>query len=160
MEITTNSERLKAYRKQTVEHALFRAQPHLCGVCVSNGSCELQAQAYDLGLTHVAGAVHQPQPASGCQPRLLIGLDHNRCILCTRCVRVCDEVEGAHTWDVMGRGAEARIVADLNQPWGDSLELHQLRQMCAGLPHRRACLKKARLWPKCAKNMNSCPTCA
>ena len=35
-------------------------------------------------------------------------LDHNRCILCTRCVRVCDEIEGAHTWDVMGRGMDAR----------------------------------------------------
>jgi bidirectional [NiFe] hydrogenase diaphorase subunit len=34
-------------------------------------------------------------------------LDHNRCVLCTRCVRVCDEVEGAHTWDMMGRGATA-----------------------------------------------------
>ena len=34
------------------------------------------------------------------------GLDHNRCILCTRCVRVCDEIEGAHTWDVMGRGRQ------------------------------------------------------
>ena len=45
-------------------------------------------------------------------------LDHNRCILCTRCVRVCDEIEGAHTWDVMGRGVECRVISDLNQPWG------------------------------------------
>ena len=34
------------------------------------------------------------------------GIDHNRCILCTRCVRVCDEIEGAHTWDVAGRGTQ------------------------------------------------------
>jgi bidirectional [NiFe] hydrogenase diaphorase subunit len=47
-------------------------------------------------------------------------MDHNRCILCTRCVRVCDEVEGAHTWDVMGRGANSRVITDLNQPWGTS----------------------------------------
>jgi bidirectional [NiFe] hydrogenase diaphorase subunit len=47
-------------------------------------------------------------------------VDHNRCILCTRCVRVCDEVEGAHTWDVMGRGYQARVITDLLQPWGDS----------------------------------------
>ena len=47
-------------------------------------------------------------------------IDHNRCILCTRCVRVCDEIEGAHVWDVMGRGVDSRIVADLNQPWGTS----------------------------------------
>ena len=48
------------------------------------------------------------------------GVDHNRCILCTRCVRVCDEIEGAHTWDVMGRGAAARVITDMDQPWGES----------------------------------------
>ena len=48
------------------------------------------------------------------------GFDHNRCILCTRCVRVCDEIEGAHTKDVMGRGINSRVVNDLNQPWGQS----------------------------------------
>jgi bidirectional [NiFe] hydrogenase diaphorase subunit len=48
-------------------------------------------------------------------------IDHNRCILCTRCVRVCDEVEGAHVWDVMGRGVNSRIISDLNQPWGSSV---------------------------------------
>ncbi len=50
----------------------------------------------------------------------LFGLDHNRCILCTRCVRVCDRVEGAHTWDVRGRGAASRVVLDLDRPWGRS----------------------------------------
>ena len=47
-------------------------------------------------------------------------IDHNRCILCTRCVRVCDEIEGAHTWDIMGRGTEARLITDLGTPWGES----------------------------------------
>ena len=47
-------------------------------------------------------------------------LDHNRCVLCQRCVRVCDDIEGAHTWDIAGRGVQARVITDLNQPWGDS----------------------------------------
>jgi bidirectional [NiFe] hydrogenase diaphorase subunit len=47
-------------------------------------------------------------------------VDHNRCVLCTRCVRVCDEVEGAHTWDVMGRGIECKVITDLSRPWGES----------------------------------------
>ena len=50
----------------------------------------------------------------------LFRLDQNRCVLCARCVRVCDEIEGAHTWDIKGRGIEAEIVADLGTPWGDS----------------------------------------
>ena len=48
------------------------------------------------------------------------GVDHNRCILCTRCVRVCDQIEGAHTWDVAGRGILSRVITDLAQPWGKS----------------------------------------
>ncbi len=47
-------------------------------------------------------------------------IDHNRCIMCTRCVRVCAEIEGAHVWDVMGRGIDAMIVADLHEEWGKS----------------------------------------
>jgi bidirectional [NiFe] hydrogenase diaphorase subunit len=48
------------------------------------------------------------------------GIDHNRCVLCRRCVRVCDEIEGVHTWDVGGKGAASRIICDLAQPWGTS----------------------------------------
>jgi bidirectional [NiFe] hydrogenase diaphorase subunit len=46
--------------------------------------------------------------------------DPNRCILCTRCVRACAEVEGAHVWDVGGRGIHSRIISDLDDPWGQS----------------------------------------
>jgi NADH dehydrogenase/NADH:ubiquinone oxidoreductase subunit G len=48
------------------------------------------------------------------------GMDQNRCVLCMRCVRVCDEVEGAHTWDVAGRGSKSHVVSDLDEPWGES----------------------------------------
>jgi len=47
-------------------------------------------------------------------------VDHNRCILCTRCVRVCAEIEGAHVWDVMGRGINSIVITDLNDDWGSS----------------------------------------
>ena len=47
-------------------------------------------------------------------------LDHNRCILCTRCVRTCAEIEGAHVWEMVARGIHARIVSDLNQKWGQA----------------------------------------
>ena len=49
-------------------------------------------------------------------------LDHNRCILCTRCVRVCSELEGAHVWEVTSRGIHSRIISDLNQPWGEATQ--------------------------------------
>jgi bidirectional [NiFe] hydrogenase diaphorase subunit len=79
----------------------------------------LQWQAAVLGVDHVRyDYLHPDLPMDASHERFV--LDHNRCILCTRCVRVCDEVEGAHTWDVMGRGVESRIIADFNQPWGTS----------------------------------------
>ena len=70
-------------------------------------------------ITHVHFPYLYPQAAvDASHERFMV--DHNRCILCTRCVRVCDEIEGAHTWDVMGRGIECRVITDLEQPWGMS----------------------------------------
>ncbi len=118
MEITTHSERLQRYRKTLVE-LLFTERNHVCSVCVSNGHCELQAMAQRLGITHVHLPYRYPKLEVDATHRRFVQ-DDNRCILCTRCVRVCDEIEGAHTWDVMNRGIEARVITDLNQPWGDS----------------------------------------
>jgi NADH dehydrogenase/NADH:ubiquinone oxidoreductase subunit G len=47
-------------------------------------------------------------------------IDHNRCILCGRCVRACKEVAALRTLDFSGRGGETMIAADINQPLGES----------------------------------------
>ena len=70
-------------------------------------------------MTHVRFSYLYPK-ASVDASHARLAIDHNRCILCTRCVRVCDEIEGAHTWDVMGRGTNSRVITDLNEPWGIS----------------------------------------
>ena len=116
MEVITDSERLLTYRRQVLD-LLFSERNHVCAVCVSNGHCELQWLAQKLGISHVGVPYLYPQLAVDASHSFYV-LDHNRCILCTRCVRVCDEIEGAHTWDVMGRGVECRVISDLNQPWG------------------------------------------
>lgn len=118
MQVLTNTESLQEYRRMVLE-MLFIEGNHVCAVCVSNGSCELQDLAAKLGMDHTKLDYRHPDRGVDTTHRQY-GLDHNRCVLCTRCVRVCDEVEGAHTWDVFGRGINARIVADLDQPWGDS----------------------------------------
>lgn len=118
MEVQTNSERLTKYRRMIIE-LLFSEGNHICAVCVSNGHCDLQFQAYKLGVDHLQLPYHNPRrEVDASHDRFT--LDPNRCILCTRCVRVCDEVEGAHNWDIMGRGEQARIISDLNTPWGES----------------------------------------
>jgi len=118
MVVTTTSERLHRYRRQILE-LLFAERNHVCSVCVSNGHCELQTLAMELGMDHVRFDYRHPQCDVDVTHRLF-GIDHNRCILCTRCVRVCTQIEGAHTWDVSGRGTNARVITDLNQPWGTS----------------------------------------
>ena len=118
MEVITNSERLLTYRREVLD-LLFSERNHVCAVCVSNGHCELQWLAEKLGISHVGVPYLYPQLAVDASHSFYV-LDHNRCILCTRCVRVCDEIEGAHVWDVMGRGANSRVIIDLNQAWGTS----------------------------------------
>ena len=118
MSVLTNSEKLTHYRQMALEF-LFIERNHYCSVCVSNGHCELQALAQKLGLTHVHFPYNYPTlPVDASHERYV--LDHNRCILCTRCVRVCAEVEGAHVWDVSSRGIRSMLVCDLNRPWGQS----------------------------------------
>src|SRR5579863_9146096 len=118
MEVAVNSERLARYRRGILE-LLFAERNHVCSVCVTNGHCDLQSMALKLGMTHVHFPYQYPRlPVDASHERFV--MDHNRCILCTRCVRVCDEIEGAHTWDIAGRGTRSRVITDLNQPWGTS----------------------------------------
>jgi bidirectional [NiFe] hydrogenase diaphorase subunit len=118
MEVKTDTEPLRKYRLMILE-LLFAERNHICSVCVANGHCELQSLAQRHGMSHVRFSYLYPEArVDASHDRFVI--DHNRCILCTRCVRVCDEIEGAHTWDVMGRGTKSRVITDLNQPWGNS----------------------------------------
>ncbi len=118
LEVYTDSERLQEYRRMIVE-LMFSEGNHVCAVCVSNGRCELQDMAGILGMNHLVVPYRRPNLKIDASHERFIN-DQNRCILCTRCVRVCDEIEGAHTWDVMGRGIEACVITDLHEPWGDS----------------------------------------
>ena len=117
MVVHTNTDRLKEYRKMILE-MLFAEGNHVCAVCVANGNCELQDLAIETGMDHTRFPYQFPaREVDVSHDRF--GIDHNRCVLCTRCVRVCDEIEGAHVWDVAYRGATAKVVTGLSQPWGE-----------------------------------------
>jgi len=116
MIVRTTSPRLQKYRRMLLE-LLFSEGDHICPVCVANGACELQDSANELGMDHVRfDYLHSPHTLDASHDRFVI--DHHRCILCTRCLRVCDEIEGAHTWDIAGRGHTAFLVSDLAEEWG------------------------------------------
>jgi bidirectional [NiFe] hydrogenase diaphorase subunit len=118
MEVSLSSERLNKYRRSILE-LLFSERNHVCAVCVSNGHCELQSLAQQQGVTHIRLPYRNPDLAVDVSHERFT-VDHNRCILCTRCVRVCAEIEGAHIWDVMGRGINSIVITDLHQDWGSS----------------------------------------
>ncbi len=118
MVVLTNTERLQRHRRMIIE-LLASEGNHQCAVCVVNNHCELQNLAYEVGLTHVRFPYLYPKKELDASHRDFI-IDRNRCVLCTRCVRVCHEVEGAHMWDIAHRGINCEIVSDMNQPWGTS----------------------------------------
>ncbi len=118
MVVQTDTEALREDRRMIVE-LLFAERNHICAVCVADGDCELQNLAIEVGMDHVRlGYLNPALEVDLSHERY--GLDHNRCVLCMRCVRTCDEIEGAHTWGVAERGTGSRIVADVGQPWGES----------------------------------------
>ena len=103
MVVRTDSPKLHSYRKMILE-LLFAERNHICSVCVANTACELQALAARLGMDHVRFEYLNPElPVDTSHDRF--GIDHNRCILCTRCVRACDEIEELRipgTWPAEG----------------------------------------------------------
>ncbi len=139
MVIHTQTERIKRYQRITAE-LFFAERNHMCSVCVANGKCELQNLGYKVGMDHIRYPHLFPQCNVDTSHPWYV-LDHNRCIMCTRCVRVCGEVEGAFNWGVMNRGNQVRVISDFNTPWGDSTTCTS----CGKCLH--ACPTGA-IWPK------------
>lgn len=118
MVVRTQTERLKRHRRTIIE-LLASEGNHQCAVCVVNNHCELQSLAYEMGLQHVRFPYLYPKKSLDATHKQFV-MDPNRCVLCTRCVRVCNEVEGARVWDIAHRGIHCEIISDLHQPWGES----------------------------------------
>jgi bidirectional [NiFe] hydrogenase diaphorase subunit len=114
--LRTDTPALLAGRRLIVE-LLFAEGNHPCAVCVADGHCELQDAARHVGMELVSVPYRHPSRQVDASHPLFL-LDHHRCILCSRCVRVCDEIEGAHVWAMANRGSATRLIAGLDQPWG------------------------------------------
>jgi predicted molibdopterin-dependent oxidoreductase YjgC len=120
IKVITKSDRLYNLRRATLE-LLFSERNHICPMCQYNkGDCGLQHQGYVHGIDSIRYPYLYPTLPVDVSARYF-GMDHNRCILCTRCVRSCDELEGAHTLDVAMRGIRNRVIVDMNQTYAESL---------------------------------------
>ena len=119
MVVQTDTAKVRDARKFILT-MIFSDRNHFCPYCVVNdGDCELQTAAYEQGMTHWPIQPNwKPYAVDASHPYFI--LDHNRCILCRRCVRVCSELVGNYTLGVEERGANTLIMADLGTPLGES----------------------------------------
>jgi len=119
MVVYTNTPRVREARKLILT-LLFSERNHFCMYCqMSGGDCELQNAAYREEMTHWPLQPNwQPYPVDASHEDFV--LDHNRCILCRRCVRACAELVGNFTLGVRERGARSMIIADFDVPLGES----------------------------------------
>jgi formate dehydrogenase major subunit len=119
MVISTATDKVREARKFVLT-LIFSERNHFCPYCqVSGGDCELQNAAYGEGMTHWPLQPNwTPQEVDATHKYYV--MDHNRCILCRRCVRACSELVGNFTLGFEERGAKSFLVADLGVDLGDS----------------------------------------
>ncbi len=90
---------------------LFVEGNHFCMICEKSGDCELQAVAYKLGiLGERYPFLWQDRKVDMSHPDIMI--DHNRCILCGRCVSASAELDNKGVFEFVGRGHERRIAVN------------------------------------------------
>src|SRR5690606_6143574 len=93
-----------------------------CLTCPANGDCELQDMAGQVGLRNVRygydGANHLSESSDESNPYFTY--DPSKCIVCSRCVRACEETQGTFALTVQGRGFDSRMVASQNDSFLDS----------------------------------------
>ncbi|WP_028934990.1 formate dehydrogenase subunit alpha [Pseudonocardia spinosispora] len=115
MVVHTQNEKLGKLRRGVME-LYISDHPLDCLTCSANGDCELQDMAGVTGLREVrygsgvdAGANHLDAPKDTSNP--YFDFDASKCIVCSRCVRACDEVQGTLALTIDGRGFDSKVAA-------------------------------------------------
>jgi formate dehydrogenase major subunit len=120
MNVTTRSDALARLRRNVME-LYVSDHPLDCETCPAEGDCELQDTAAALGVTDSGfqGATsHKGTEKDGTPP--YFDFDPSLCIVCSRCVRACDEQQGTLALTVDGRGFASRIAASQSEDFIDS----------------------------------------
>ncbi|MBF9234512.1 formate dehydrogenase subunit alpha [Microvirga alba] len=110
MVVHTQSDRLADLRRGVME-LYISDHPLDCLTCSANGDCELQDMAGDVGLREVRygyeGESHLSAPNDTSNPYFTF--EDSKCIVCSRCVRACEEVQGTFALTIQGRGFASRV---------------------------------------------------
>jgi len=119
--VKTQSESIAALRRNVME-LYISDHPLDCLTCPANGDCELQDVAGEVGLREVRygfeGTNHlQAETDSS---HAYFSFDASKCIVCSRCVRACEEVQGTFALTIDGRGFDSKVVASQDESFVDS----------------------------------------
>ena len=121
MKVATQTDKLARLRKGVME-LYISDHPLDCLTCAANGDCELQDMAGAVGLREVRygydGENHGGQAKDESNPYFTF--DPSKCIVCSRCVRACEEQQGTFALTVQGRGFDSKISAGMNEAFLDS----------------------------------------
>ena len=118
MVITTDSPKVKAAQRLVVE-LLWSSGDHNCLTCEQNGDCELQNLVYWLGLEKPRFDIDSPEYAIE-KTNTMIQRDLNKCVLCGRCIRVCNEIQVNEILDFSCRGSKAKVGPAFDADYIDS----------------------------------------
>ncbi|MGP8035496.1 MAG: formate dehydrogenase subunit alpha [Steroidobacteraceae bacterium] len=120
MKVRTESPKLMQLRRSVID-LYVSDHPLDCDTCPANGHCELQDMAEVVGITHTSyakGAMHRPLAKDESNP--YFAFDPQLCIVCSRCVRACDETQGTYALTIQGRGFGSKVSASQDQPFLES----------------------------------------
>ena len=109
MQVRTQSKKLAKLRRGIME-LYISDHPLDCLTCSANGDCELQDMAGAVGLREVRyapGENHLSAAVDASNPYFIF--DPSKCIVCSRCVRACSEVQGTHALTIAGRGFDSTV---------------------------------------------------
>ncbi len=118
MVIENETPELLQHRRNIID-MMFVEGNHFCMFCERSGNCELQAMAYRFGITAPQYPFQFPEKdVDATHPDIM--LDHNRCIMCARCVRASQELDGKNVFQSIGRGFERKIGVNGERALGDT----------------------------------------
>ena len=119
IDVENDTPEMKALRAGIVD-MLFIEGNHFCMFCEKSGNCELQALAYRLGIAAPKYPYLFPKrDVDASHPDVFI--DHNRCVVCGRCVRSSKEIDGKNVFQFVGRGAHKRVAFNADELAGTDL---------------------------------------
>lgn len=118
MVVENDTEAIMALRRNIID-MLFVEGNHFCMFCEKSGECELQALAYRFGITAPKYPFQFPKRCvDASHPDIFI--DRDRCILCGRCVRASQDLDGKCIFEFVGRGAEKRVAVNAEARLADT----------------------------------------